>query len=376
MADLWYEEFHPATSGGVLPIAGVAKAFRFKKALIWEVNLTSEGMTGVDGIGSFTITFTSPGGKVLFKSVITIRLFMVGLGLPGIIFFTWNFVSDSFDTTVANGKDVTNETVGQYVQGGTFESQHGLLDPASGQENTNAVATIVADWYSPIYVNHRMPKGTKVTITNDTWGFGPASVEYGWAFLEGSEDRVDATVNKMGALLSARPVGDYTQTGQAWRDYKHYQGGGYVPGVSPSLMEDDDGLLVLAVYDEDEGYIEYQSRDSGRRWARLKYIDPETAQRSEQPVFGTGVTMPKTVRLKDGTRVAMTVDVGRVVVRRIARGNLLDVIDVMEADDDESYSIEEEDTGKVLIVDSSGLPTAESFNGGQRWSVVVTGVSA
>jgi hypothetical protein len=371
MADLWYEDFKPATSGGVLPIKSMAKKFRFKKAIIWQVNLTSEGMSGVTATGAFTVTFTSPGGKVLYKSTIGIRLFMVGLGLPGIIFFTWNYVNDTFDTEIAGGVDVTDATIGQYLQGGTAASEQGLLLPTEGQESTNAVATIVADWYSPIYVNHRLPKGTKVTITNDTWGFGPKTVEYAWAFEEGSDERVDTTISGMGALLSARGVGEYTQAGQAWRGYQIYHGGGYVPGVSPSLMEDDDGLLILAVYDEEKGYIEYQSRFSGRhRWERIKYVNPETAEIEEQVIFEAGVTMPKTVRLKDGTRLALAIQGERLVVRRIERNIIQAVIDVMEADSDESYSMEEDETGKVLIVDGSGLPAAESLNGGRRWAAV------
>lgn len=185
--------FAPASSEGVLPIENSATQMRYRRSIIWEVDLFGFGIGSKTGEGSFTVTFKSEGGEVFFQQTVTVKLFMVSLSFPGLNLFTWNYVKDEFETSIVDGTEITPDNIGDYLLGGTALSEQGDLQPASGESSTDLTATIIADWVSPIYLfPSGIPGGTIVEISNDTWSFGaPKNAEYQWAFLEsGSGDAI------------------------------------------------------------------------------------------------------------------------------------------------------------------------------------------
>jgi hypothetical protein len=182
----WITEFKPAQSDGTLPVEGSAGAMRYRRAVLWQVDLSGFGIGGRSIKGSWEVTITSPSGSELFHQVVEVELFFVYLSLPGIAFYTWNFVKDDAAgkaTTLIDGKEVGEDEMEGYLMLGLRQS---AMEPSSGQGNTDFTAFIAADWLSPGYLFPAgIPAGSKVTIKRDTWGFGPASVEYSWAFGPG-----------------------------------------------------------------------------------------------------------------------------------------------------------------------------------------------
>ena len=184
----WVNNFIPAQSDGTLPLDGVAGAMRYKRAIIWEVDLHGFGIGGRSLKGEWTLSIESPTGTVLFHQTVEMELFFVYLNMPGLAFFTWNILKDNAATTatdIIDGQEVEPAQMKDYLMTGLLQSN---MIPASGQGSTNLTATIVTDWYSPGYqFPTGIPPGSKVKTKLDTWGFGPASVEYSWAFGPGGQ---------------------------------------------------------------------------------------------------------------------------------------------------------------------------------------------
>ncbi len=191
----WITAFKPAQSDGTLPLVGSAGAMRYRRAVIWQVDLSGFGIGGRSIKGSWEVTITSPSGSELFHQQVEVELFFVYLSLPGIAFYTWNYVKDDAAgkaTTLIDGKEVSEDEIEGYLMLGLRQSS---MEPSSGQGNTDFTAFIVTDWLSPGYLFPAgIPAGSKVTIKRDTWSFGPASVEYSWAFGPG-EAVLDALIH-------------------------------------------------------------------------------------------------------------------------------------------------------------------------------------
>lgn len=179
----WVNDFAPAQSDGTLPLESAAGALRYKRAIIWQVDLLGFGIGSKSATHEWEIQITSPGGALLFQQKVAMQLFLVNLSVPGLSLFTWNIVKDNAATdatVVIDGKEVGEGKIKEYLIAGLLQSN---MIPAAGQSATNLTATIVTDWYSPGYLFPAgIPAGSKVDITFDSWGFGPSSVEYGWAF--------------------------------------------------------------------------------------------------------------------------------------------------------------------------------------------------
>lgn len=391
MLKQWTDTFKAATSGGTLPLDKPARAMRYKRALIWKVDVSTLGISGQVGKGSWTVEITDESGAIVFfKSKVTLSLFLVSLGVSGLSLFTWNFVKDEFDTTRVAAFDTDKTNIGKFMGGGTAQSEQGDLRPASGQDSTNGIATIITDWYSPIYVfkspGRPFPPRAKVKITKDTWGFGPASVEYGWAFDEAAATPVGTIMDGLGSLVVGcsgagfgRQGSGSVHTARSWPlgDFKHLDPLAPVKGDYPTFHELGDGRLVQSVLGV-EGVIEYQSQTSGLNWERVRYTSPESATPQPANVFSAGVDMPTSLKIDDDTRLHIAVKDGKLMWNIVnAEGVGHEQIVGAIPDEDTSLpSLEQTRDGGFLIIGGGGIPIYEANSLPPDWQKVKTGGSS
>ncbi len=182
----WVNNFTSAQSDGTLPLDSTAGAMRYKRAIIWEVDLFGFGIGSKIKKASWVVQIESPDGSLLFFQEVEMELMLISLSVPGLSLFTWNIVKDNASTDatdIIDGKELGEGEIKKYLLGGLLQSN---MIPASGQSSTNFTATIITDWYSPGYLfPGGIPAGSKVKIKTDVWDLGPASVEYSWAFGSG-----------------------------------------------------------------------------------------------------------------------------------------------------------------------------------------------
>src|SRR5690606_34314248 len=148
---------------------------RYRRAIIWQVDLLGFGIGSKVRKASWTVQIEAPGGRLLFRQKVEMELMLVSLSVPGLSLFTWNIVKDNASTDateVIDGKELAEGEISNYLLKGLLQSN---MIPASGESSTNLTATIITDWYSPGYLfPGGIPTGSKVTITADEWGLGPA----------------------------------------------------------------------------------------------------------------------------------------------------------------------------------------------------------
>lgn len=359
--------FKPARSDKTLPLERSTGSFRIRKTINWEVDLAGL-ISGGEKTGSWEIEFTSPAGVVLFRQKVELKLFLVAIGVPGLQLFTWNYVHDRFETTIAGGEAVTHDTIGKYLLGGTLESQQGDLQPAEGFESTDQTATIVADWYSPVYV-FRIPVGTTVKTRRDGWGFGSAVSTYAYAFEGGAPSHlIDTRFDGIGAQMCARGRREngVVQSGRSWPQHRVLESEGWVRGSNPTIIELPDGRQIMAVLDE-TGYREFVSLDSGFTWQPMLYPDSQKGYgKVEKVLWEGGVQMPTMIEYED-VRLTIAVVGNELRSRSVGKEGPVDVVTVGQAKDAESYSLSSDSKGNIFITDTSGLPVFRSPGLPPRW---------
>jgi hypothetical protein len=384
----WYLDFNAAKSDGTLPLDHSARAMRYKRAFIWKVDVTTIGINGGLYKGGWTVEITNETGAIVFfKHHVTLTLFLVSLGVPGAVLFTWAFQHDEFDTSVVAAFPTTKENVGQFLQGGTALSEQGNMIPGGGADTTDMTATIIADWESPIYLfkspGQTLPPRSKVKITKDQWNLGPASVEYGWAFDEATPAPVGTLFDGLGSLVvgcSGEGIGregsGRVHVARSWPldDYKYLDRGAPVKGDYPTFHETKDGRLILSMLGV-EGVVEYQSWTSGLSWERVKYIVPDSVAPKEGPIFSPGVDMPSSLKIDDETRLHIAMRASNLVWSLVdANGPSPEqLVGVIEDADLAIPSIEATPDGGYLIIGGAGVPVYTANSTPPKWNKIAGG---
>jgi hypothetical protein len=367
-----YNEFKPAGSDFVLPIEEAKGSMRYRHALVWEVDLFGFGIGAKTKSGSWTLELITPDGTVIFKQVVTLTLQLVSLSVPGLNLFVWNYVKDTFETTIIGGETVTKETIGPYLLGGTAESEQGDMQPASGESSTDLTATIISDWYSPVYL-FEIPEGTKFEASQDSWGSGSTTrSEYQWAFGEAlTRERVDAMYDPYGQLLIAA---DEYNSGNCFfaigdgPEYRYPIARGVLPGLSPAVVREEDGTLIFAALD-DEGFREYATHNYFLTREPMLYADPqEPTTRKQIALWPKSATMATLIKYNE-SRASLAV-VGGEVLFRLSGASLGDQVRVCKAVRGLSYGIAADNDGTLRVFSSKGLPVAKSGNAGRTWEAV------
>lgn len=378
----WYNQFRAAQSSGILPNEKPAKAMRMKKAIFWTVDLLGFGIGSKTKSGEWTVTISNADeSQLFFKQLVKLSLMLVSLSVPGLSLFTWNVINgtsgEKYETSFVAGVPTTPENIGQFLQGGTVFSEQGIAIPGSGNESTNLTATILFDYFSPIYLfgspGRMLPPGYKVRISRDTWGIGTANSTYGFAFEDGALG-LDTKIDAYDALLTARVgVGESILTSRAWPggDYRVLLPTAPVSGSDPFLTELSDGRLLLAVKVA-EGYVEMQSHNSGWTWERLKYPDSDGGLTPKaRAVWPPETQMPLSLKLDDQTRLSIAVDGAQLLSRVVSEHGLSESVVVGAASSAGAYSLEEAPDGRLLIIDETGRPLFSSNGLPLAWRPVV-----
>lgn len=382
MPTRWYNDFASAQSNGTLPNKKTAKAVRIKKSIFWTVDLLGLGIGSKTKTGEWTITITNAdGSQIYFKQTVKLSLMLVSLGAVGLQLFTWNVINGSsgekYETSVVAGIPTTPDTIGQFLQGGTALSEQGIAIPGSGNESTDATATIIFDYFSPIYLfkapGRQLPVGYKVKISRDTWGIGTANSTYQFAFEEGVPASLGSTFDPYGALLTARGAydGERVFTGRAWRgnDYQFLDAGGALKGTSPTLHRLRDGRELMTLQTL-EGVVEFLSINSEWNWKRMQYPNAEAGFGTKPDlIFGPDATMPLSLLLDNGARLHIAVEGTSLFSRLVDGGGPSEKVFVGAAGDG-AFSLERDATGAAFIIGSDGLPKWKSRSIPPRWEPI------
>ncbi len=372
----WYDTYKSAQSDGTLPNTKTAKKIRYRKSIIWTIDLGSLGINGNIKNFEWTIEIDNiDGSQRYFKQTVGLQLFLVSLGASGIELFTWNYVKDTFDTTAVAGVPTTKDTIGQFLQGGTALSEQGDLQPASGQDSTDLTATIITDWYSPIYLlkepGRQLPTGYRFTKSRDTGGVGNLQSTYQFAFEDGTPASLGSLIDPLGSLITARGAydGERIFTGRAWGGkFENIEAGAAIKGTAPTLHRLRDGRLILAIQTV-EGVVEMVSRGGVMgRFERLGYPTPSGAL-VPSPVFGKDATMPVSLLLPNQDRLHLAVEGASLYSRVVDKTGVTALVYVGAAGDG-AYSLEREPAGALVIIGSDGKPKWRSKGIPLRWVLV------
>lgn len=365
----WYDTFKAANRDGVLPIKAQASQFRYRKAIIWKVDLTNRLINGGVYEGSWVVEFQD--GKtqaVLFHQKVTLQMFLVSLNFAGLHLFTWNIFGEKYDTTNVGGQATTSGpdgNIGDFLLGGTWQSEQGYGDPASGQDSSGVDATISFDYISPIYRlgTHGakvLKKGDLVVVTRDQWNFGPTTIEYGWAFLENDvgNPRVAASFGKAGELLTMRPnAADGVRLGRAdpTANFGLPAHNVEIVGGPIGIYETRTGRVISVVQDE-KGVHEWQTKGGFNTLTRRLY--PVEGKLVERNVWGPNATMNNFVPVPSmDASVFIAVQSGRLVSRVVDRYGPAAPYDIgpAPADATPAITIDNHETLRIVATSATGV---------------------
>jgi hypothetical protein len=404
-------------SDGTLPNEKRAAQMQFRRFLSWSTDVFDWGIASRDGVGKFKIQINH-GDSLIFEQEVELTLRLVTLGMTGLIFYSWQFLREEISTTRI-GPEVTNtipegigltppiKVINTASMAGAVEdasnhrltaeelrsvgspswlrtlggagptSEFGTLVPGAGGGSTDREVIVEAWWESSVY-KLTVPVGAKLKVVRDAWGLGASTrPEWQFRFLEGAR-LVDGAFGPFGELVAARPLaGDGgLQGGHGFAEYGFFDGRGWIAGASdPSLVMLPDGREILGVLQND-GYWEYESRNTQRQWTKVRYPGEEPGTTQTLPLFDGEIIMPQLIRLENGTRLAIGISDGRIVVRRSSDGGVGDLIDVGDAGNEESVALDKDASGAVYIVGGSGTALYQSSNGGARFEPMAQLVEA
>jgi hypothetical protein len=259
---------------------------------------------------------------------------------------------------------------------GGMAKEQGNLIPASGEDSTNVVATIITDWYSPVYL-FEIPVGTKLRVTQDSWGMG-SSNRSEWAFAFGqalTRERVDALHDPYGQLLMAADENNSGHCRFSIADgpgFRYPLARGVLPGLSPAIVREEDGTLIFGALGED-GFIEQKTHNYFLTHEPVTYPgkdDPHTY--APVALWPKSATMATLIKYNE-SRASLAV-VGGEVLFRLSGASVGDPVRVCKAARGISYALAADSDGTLRVFSSKGLPVAWSRNAGRTWEAVDSAV--
>lgn len=292
-------DWKPTNSDHTLPNDSVAGQFRYRHYVTWEVFLQNNlGIGFRDGKGNWHIQIISPLGKVIFEQNVEITIRTVALGGLGLVFFTWQFLKQDFDTTVVAGQTITDTnpawsyTIGNTVNG----EQVALFNPGGGQDYSDGTALIEGFWESTIY-RSQIPVGSTLHVIQDTWGLGISTrPEYQFSFGEAQLGTIDSTVDAYNQQYLAAPTWELSNGiafSRLWSPFEYRVEYSTLDGDSPSLAVLDTGKVVMTRR-TDDGVFLYESLDAMRTWVKNDSVN-----------LAQGIEMPQVLPLKGGALIAV-----------------------------------------------------------------------
>lgn len=257
-----------------------------------------------------------------------------------------------------------------YALGGTPYAEQGYMETGGDSSYTDVVAYVNDTWYSPIY-NVAFPPGLKLHVVMDSWGLG-AQKRPEWQFRYTFGDFRMAEI-KYGPLgereFATSKLGlDRIHFGHTWGGLGGFSRVWIDKATSPSILILPDGTRIYGVL-QDDGYWEYESKDMGRTLAKVSYPSDTSDYGEPAPIFGPEVTMPQLISI-GRTRLAIGVQGNIVVVKKIDSSGVSFTKKVGDAVEGESYALDQDPDGNVIVADSSGTPKFTSNSGGRDWQDV------
>lgn len=322
-------EWRPTNSAGDLPNETVADLWQYRRFVHWEFDANLLGIGFHQGVGSWKIQLLQ-GDTPMFEQEVRMTLQVVMLGMPGLLFYTWQWVKDEIitsiiDTTPMNNVDnipnieppiasvslaagttirdandviLLDDEITRVINpswaktlGGTSVSEFGTMVPGGGGGVAQNQVMIDAFWQSPVYKTN-LPTGLKLKVVFDQWGLGISTrPEWQFRFQEGIA-KLPAVLDRQGAirLLSTRSWGANLR-----HTYDNIQGLTYRSPIprsqAHSLSKAETDRMFALVRGRDEQWKIWFDDLGGRDFKPLQYTYMNLPEDSDGSEVGTQVAL-------------------------------------------------------------------------------------
>ena len=361
---------------GEIPLDQFADEVQYRRFLHWEMDL-SGSLIAQNGTGDWHIQIVSEDFQtVLFEQKVSLTLRCTSYGVTGLEFFTWQFLKETIETPIIEGRPTGPDNPSwSHTIGGTEFSEFGTMELGGGTDYTNLTAIIEDWWDSPVYT-FSLPAKCRLRVIKDTWNLGSSSrAEWQFRFRYGHPRMTDCKFAPFNELMVAAPLYSNSptiMTGQArYRtiatDRRYYIDD---EGTDPSLTVLPNGRRIMIVMHAD-GLYEYESFDSSYSWQKVRYPTKDPDVFEPQAIFPKGAKMPQVISYGD-SRYILAVKGSDIGIREITDTGIGGLQVIGQVYGDESYAMDVDETGIITIVDNAGN-TAYVSKDGDLFEKVVLG---